>query len=104
MFYTMTAFTTADLPTSIDKVEEVCAWSTYLLHTLYTTQTRVEGAGAPVRVANFGLFDVQENNTKIVICRTSFVLSPDFGVRGEKIWNAVQTMGTAAIPANFKSN
>lgn len=100
----MTAFTTADLPSSIDRVEELVAWGTYLLHTLYTTQTRVEGAGAPVRVANFGLFDVQESNQKIVICRTSFQLTTDFGVRGEKIWNSMTPLGSASIPANFKQN
>lgn len=101
----MTAFNAAsDLPPSVNTVEEVVAWGSYLLHTLYKTQTLVEGPGAPVRVANFGLFDVQESGNKIAICRTAFVVQPDFGVSGQKIWNAMAPIGSAAIPANFKQD
>lgn len=96
----MVAFTSANLPSSVNTVEELVAWGNSVLEFCFPVATRVEGPGAAVRVASNGIFTIEETNERILICRASLKLNTNFtATRG--IWNSVQEIGSAAIPTEF---
>jgi hypothetical protein len=97
----MSAFSPSNLPASVDTLEKLLVWAGAAFHKINRTTTAVEGAGNPSRVAQFGIFTVESNNTDRVIMRQSLVLNPDYAIDNQPVWaNVVQT-STEAIPADF---
>lgn len=100
----MTAFTTADIPASVDTVEKLHAWSASILAELNPSATAIEGPGTSVRTASANAFFIPEGPSEPeyrYICRTSLKLEGDW--RTGKIWENVEAISNTAIPAAYKS-
>lgn len=97
----MSAFSKTQLPTSVDTLEKLAVWAGAALHKLNRTATAVEGTGTASRVAQFGIYTVEANNTDRVIMRQSLVLDADYAIDGKPIWENVQQLSTDAIPSEF---
>lgn len=97
----MSAFSTSNLPASVDTLEKLLVWAGAAFHKLNRTTTAVEGTGTPARIAQFGVFTVESNNTDRVIMRQSLVLDPDYAIDNSPIWENVQQISSEAIPAEF---
>lgn len=100
----MTAFTTADIPASVNTVEKLHAWTASILAELNPSLTAVEGPGEAVRAASATTFFIPNGpptpETRY-ICRMSFLLEGDW--RTGKIWENINAFSTTAIPAAYKS-
>lgn len=97
----MTPLTKAQIPASINTVEELASWCTALLSQLYPEMTALEGDGASERVAQFGVYYVPNNNTNRMLSRLSLQVENTYLVTGAKIWDATMPLGDLTIPANF---
>lgn len=97
----MTAFTKAQIPPEVDTIEKLVVWSAMMLNQLYRTQTAIEGDGQPQRVAQFGPYFVTNDNTTRALLRVSVQLDNNYGSSGNKLWEEVQDLGIADIPADF---
>lgn len=91
------------IPASVDTVEKLNCWTAMILNQLYRTQTAIEGDGSPQRVAQFGVYNVANDNTTRVLLRTSLKVENNFGSSGQKIFALVDDLGTDAIPAEYLS-
>ncbi len=101
----MTAFTTADLPASVNTVEKLHAWASAVLLNL-NPQTEVQEApGITEKVAVHQVFPVYLNGQwqYRVISRMSARVDGDYLQGSAKFWTYVQEISNAAIPSNFKS-
>jgi hypothetical protein len=99
----MTAFNKNQLPATVDTLEKLIAWVGAAAYHLNKTATAVEGAGVAQRVAQFGIFNVESNNTNRVILRQSLELEEDFAVNGKPIWEEVKELSLEALPAVFSA-
>lgn len=97
----MSAFNSSMLPASVDTLEKLLVWAGAAFHKLNRTATAVEGTGTPARVAQFGIFTVESNNTDRVIMRQSLVLNPDYAIDNQPVWANVTQTSTEAIPSDF---
>jgi hypothetical protein len=97
----MTAFTTSDIPTSINTLESLSLWVGLALSKINPTQTAVEGSGAPVKIAEFGIFNVPQNNTTRVILRQSIEIEEDFAYDGGKLWEQAKEFSSDNLPTGF---
>ncbi|MBD2609581.1 hypothetical protein H6G81_35105 [Scytonema hofmannii FACHB-248] len=97
----MTAFTKSQLPDNIDTLEKLIAWAATACYQLNKTATAVEGAGVAQRVAQFGIFNVESNNTNRVILRQSLELEEDFAINGKPIWEEVKELSQQPLPTAF---
>ena len=100
----MVAFSTADLPPTINTVEGLSAWCACILSNLHFQQTFEEAPGIVEKIAVSQNFPVLTNGVYEwrQVSRTSLKLNSDFQKTG-KVWNHVQPMSNASIPADFKS-
>lgn len=99
----MTAFNKNQLPTTVDTLEKLIVWAGTAAYQLNKTATAVEGAGAAQRVAQFGIFNVESNNTNRVILRQSLELEQDFAINGKPIWEEVKELSQDALPTVFSA-
>lgn len=97
----MTAFNKNQLPATVDTLEKLTVWVGAAAYHLNKTVTAVEGAGLAQRVAQFGIFNVETNNTNRVILRQSFELEEDFAINGKPIWEEVKELSQDALPVIF---
>ncbi|ALF51864.1 hypothetical protein ACX27_01795 [Nostoc piscinale CENA21] len=97
----MSAFSASDLPTTVNTLEKLIVWAGAAFHKINRTTTAVEGTGTPSRIAQFGIYTVESNNTDRVIMRQSLVLDPDYAIDGKPIWENVVATSTDAIPSEF---
>lgn len=97
----MSAFSPSDLPATVNTLEKLLVWAGAAFHKINRTATAVEGTGSPSRVAQFGIYTVESNNTDRVIMRQSLVLDPDYAIDGKPIWENVTATSTDAIPSEF---
>lgn len=97
----MTAFVPGDIPTSVNTLEKLSLWAGLALSKINPTQTAVEGSGSPVKVAEFGIFNVPQNNTTRVILRQSVEIEDDFAYDGGKLWEQAIEFSSDALPAGF---
>lgn len=100
----MVAFSTADLPTTINTVEGLSAWCACILNNLHFQQTFEEAPGIVEKIAVSQNFPVIVNGAYEwrLVSRTSVKISADFQKTG-KIWQHTIPMSNASIPADFKS-
>lgn len=97
----MTAFNKNNLPANVDTLEKLVVWSGAALQNINKTVVEVEGTGGAVKVAQFGIFNIDSNNTSRVICRQSLLLNEDYAIDGKPIWENVEELSTTAIPSQF---
>ena len=101
----MTAFTTADIPSSVNTYEKLAVWVSTVLNNLYPNQTAIESAGAGTRTATSSPFYIIDDATPKWrnISRLSIPLDPNWQKGTAKIWANAQDLGNLAVPAEFKS-
>ena len=106
----MTAFSSADLPASVNTVEKLATWSLAVLGYLYPNNTVFEVQGSPpVPVISAAPFAVYNSAADWVvtsewryISRLSLPLNKDWQKSG-KVWSHAISLGADAIPVEFKS-
>lgn len=97
----MTAFTPDDIPATVNTLEKLGLWVSLALAKINPSQTAVEGSGSPAKVAEFGIYNVPQNNTTRVISRQSYEIEDDFAYDGGKLWEQVKVFSSDALPAGF---
>jgi hypothetical protein len=60
-----------------------------------------EGPGTAQKVAQFGIFNVEANNTSRVIMRHSLELEDSFAIDGKPIWENVKEISSEPLPSAF---
>lgn len=100
----MTAFNKNQLPSSVDTLEKLIVWAGTASYQINKIVTAVEGAGAAQKVTQFGIFNVEQNNTNRVILRQSLELNEDFAINGKPIWEEVKELSQDVIPTVFSSS
>lgn len=100
----MTALVIASqIPTNIDTLEKLHAWSGLALRNLNPTLEATEGVGVNELVAQAGTFYIPSANQYRMLVRTSLLVSPDHLAGGLKPWQYVQPFSNTALPTGFTS-
>lgn len=101
----MVAFTTSDLPASINSVEKLAVWATTVLQHLHPTLTVIEATGVAERAATAAPFYITAADPQAwrYISRTSIRLNSNWQRGVGKIWTHAEDLSGAAIPTEFKS-
>ena len=98
----MTAITAANIPfTEINTLEKLVVWAGTALYEINKTATAIEGTGAASRVAQFGIFNVETENTNRIILRQSLEATANYAIDRTPIWLNVVELSTTALPASF---
>lgn len=97
----MTAFDKTQLPQAVDTLEKLIIWSTAAFNKNNKAVTAIEGSGSPQRVAQFGIFNVETNNTSRVIARVSLELEETFAIDGKPIWENAKELSADVISSEF---
>ncbi|MBE9214566.1 glucose-6-phosphate dehydrogenase [Plectonema cf. radiosum LEGE 06105] len=100
----MTAFTPSDIPQEINTVENLAIWVGLVLQKINPDQTALEGTGPAQKVAQLGLYQVEQTNQTRVIIRHSIEIEEDFTYDGGKLWQQAVPFSTNPIPFVFVNN
>ncbi|MEH2425874.1 MAG: glucose-6-phosphate dehydrogenase [Nostoc sp.] len=101
----MTALNIAtDIPSQIDSLEKLHAWSGLALFAINSNITAIEGVGYTERVAQAGNFWVAADAKTRAIYRVSLEVSQDYLSGSAKPWTYAQALSTTPLPASFKQN
>lgn len=92
------------IPSQIDTLEKLHAWSGLCLAFNFPTLVATEGQGYTERVAQANFFYIAADNRDRLIIRASLPVSNDFKAGGKKSWQFITEVGNTAIPAQFASN
>lgn len=100
----MTAFNASDIPSSITTYEQLAVWVITTLNDLYPTITVVEGSGAGQRAFQSAPWLISNTDppTWRAIVRASVELDSNWR-SGGKIWEHAKSVGSATVPAGYKS-
>lgn len=100
----MTAINSAQIPNTLQTIEQIHAWSGTILNDLYLSQTAVEDTGTAARVIQQSPFLVTatQSPTWRLVTRSSFVLSSNWRRQG-RLWLNVSPLGSSAVPAEYLS-
>lgn len=101
----MTAFTTTDIPASVNTVEKLAVWCATVLNHLYPTVTAVEATGLAERVAQSGPYEITATDPPQWrnVARLSIPLNANWQRGASKIWANAEDIGSSSIPTEFKS-
>jgi hypothetical protein len=101
----MVAFSTADLPSSINTVEKVLVWGSTVMQHLHPTLTAIESTGNAERVISAAPFFITATDPAVwrYISRTSIPLNSNWQRGTGKIWTFASDISSSAIPTEFKS-
>ena len=99
----MTAFSPADIPSSVNTVEELAIWALTILNELYPAVTVTEVAGRANRSAECAPFylDAASPQGWYMIGRCVLPMPANWR-QGSKPWASVNEIGTTAIPGGYK--
>jgi hypothetical protein len=97
----MSAFAKLYIPQSINTLEKLAVWVGSASYQINKLTSANEGPGSAQRVAQFGIFNVEANNTSRVIIRLSFELDESFAVDSKPIWENVKENSGESIPSLF---
>lgn len=101
----MTALTIAtQIPSQIDTLEKLHAWSALALFAINPTLTVIEGAGYTERAAQAGNFWVAADSKTRGIYRVSLAIDSTYLSATGKPWTFVQPLSATALPATFSAN
>lgn len=100
----MTAFSSTDIPSSVDTLEKLAVWTGTVLNDLYADTTVVEAPDSAQIVATAYPYYITASDPDgwRLILRQSIGLQNSWR-RGAKIWTYAQDLGTKAIPTEYKS-
>lgn len=101
----MVAFSTADLPSSINTVEKLQVWATTVLQHLHPTLTAIEATGSAERCCAAAPFFITATDPAVwrYISRTSIPIDSNWQRGTAKIWTFAKDLSSSSIPAEFKS-
>lgn len=101
----MTAFSSADLPSTINTVEKLAVWAALVLNHVNPTLTVVEMTGSAERAATSGPFYIVAGSEPgwRQISRQSIKLNANWQRGVGKLWTHAEDLSNAAIPTEFKS-
>jgi hypothetical protein len=99
----MTAFSKDNLPASVNTIEKLAVWVGAASNQINKLVSANEGPGTAQKVAQFGIFNVEANNTSRVIMRHSLELEDSFAIDGKPIWENVKELSVDPIPSAFLS-
>lgn len=101
----MTAFSTADIPASIDTVEKLAVWVGEVLSNInfQTSIHEVPSVEQPVAVSQKFVYDANGVKKWRYVSRVSIELSSDHQFGATKLWTHAQALSSTAIPTSFKS-
>lgn len=101
----MTAFSTSDLPSSVNSLEKLALWVSLALNNInqQTSVQEVQNLNQPVAVAQ--LFEYDDNGVKKwrFVGRQSIEVSPNWQQGATKVWTHAQALSATTIPTDFKS-
>lgn len=97
----MTAFVKAQLPDSVDSLEELAVWAISTLSFINADTTAIEGPGISERAAQAGIFYVETDKKYRFLGRVSIQMSSEYLSGSAKLWNYAQPLATTDIPAIF---
>ena len=97
----MTAFNPADIPASVDTIEKLVTWGSLVLNVINPTQTVNEGPGSPAKVAQFGVFKVDETNKSHIFVRLTMSLDDTYAYHNGPLWEVVSNFSTDSIPSSL---
>ncbi|MEX0271735.1 hypothetical protein AB3R30_21665 [Leptolyngbyaceae cyanobacterium UHCC 1019] len=93
-----------DIPSNINTLERLIAWSGYTLAFVNPTIGVLETPDNAQKVAQAQIFQAADNTYRILI-RACLPLSNDYSSdRTVKIWQHTQEVSNVVVPAGFKSN
>lgn len=102
----MTAFTTANLPSNINTVEELAGWAASVLAEVNPSEQINTGSGSLEQVATVDTFNFvgQAESPGRLICVLYLPLTADWRGQG-KIWsNGITEISTNSLPAGYTTN
>lgn len=100
----MTILTLSQIPTNINTVEKLHAWSGLLLASVNPTRQILETENTTEFVARYFVAIAFEGSTRLVE-RVSLPVDPTYvSDRTRKFWDFVQELSNTSIPASFLSN
>ncbi|MCG9885555.1 MAG: glucose-6-phosphate dehydrogenase [Cyanobacteria bacterium] len=100
----MTAFTTSQIPSSVDTLEKLAVWAITGLQYMYPTAVSEEGEGFVEKAVTSNSYYIQSANRHAFLGRVSLGLSPDRVVGGAKHWTYALNLGTDPLPVIFTTN
>jgi hypothetical protein len=102
----MTAFTPANIPTSVTTLEELAAWSVSALAEINPAESIQTSAGAVERAAQAQTFEFanQATNPERLILVAYLKLSPAWRSSGKYWGNGILEFSSAALPAGYTTN
>lgn len=104
----MTAFVVSDIPAGIDTLEELVAWGQMTLYNLNSGAMYKEAEGSSIDsglapLIDFSIISTADGSQR-AICRTSLELNPSWtSDNSMPLWNFIEPMSTAVIPAAYKA-
>lgn len=92
----------SQIPTTIQTVEQLHAWSGLLLHRSNSTLKVLEAANYSDYACQNSLFTADDGTERLVL-RINLKLDPEYAAGTEKIWNLVEAFSDVAIPTAYLS-
>lgn len=101
----MVAFTTTDLPSSINSVEKLTVWATTVLQHLHPSLTVIEAPNQSQLAATAQPYFISISDPPVwrYVSRSSIALNSNWQRGATKIWTHAQDLSNQAIPTEFKS-
>lgn len=100
---TMTAFTTANIPSTVNSLEKLAAWVGLALTQINPSLAVLESANESTKVAQTALFRASDNTVRLSI-RLSIPIDPNYGVNTAKFWGNAQDLSNTALPTAYTTN
>lgn len=90
------------IPTSINTVEKLAAWSFMLLHRANATLKIIEAPGVTDYVCQIGIIQA-DDGTQRLIGRVALELEAGYAEAGQKLWTQTKVLSEVAIPSGYLS-
>jgi len=102
----MTAFTTANIPSSVTTLEELAAWSISALSEINPSVTVQTSAGSVERAVQAQTFEFrnQLTNPERLILVAYLPLTANWRSAGKYWGNGIAELSTTALPAGYTAN
>jgi hypothetical protein len=98
----MTALILSQIPTNINTVEKLHAWSGFVLQKVNPTKTIVEQSNTdPILVSSVTLFKADDLSQRALI-RINLPLDSNYAESTAPMWEAALEISNTDIPAAFK--
>jgi hypothetical protein len=101
----MVAFSTADLPASVNTVEKLAVWAGMVLNSTakQVTVQEIPNVVQPVAVQTILAYQEGGQFKDRAIIRVSVELDPVYTQGSTKLWTHALNVSTSAIPTGFRS-